>query len=630
MPPLTGRKHPYDFTLNAYPFNCYRPRGVPAWTINRVPDVAGQSGGSQTVPRHYRSGQSGFGWGQFIAENTYHYGISADLRYPGQFICGPLVYNMTLQGTGRTAVTGFFEKSSILYAIAGKWVNKITLNATPGSDAVAASGGWPYDLTTSNSGAVGTVGAEMDGNVVIGMTNASAANMVIFDGTNFTVMNGANVPKGVYLTSFYGDADEQLGLCFMSSGAPSAAWAAQGATLTTGANWTGYGGDYGVGNTSGTLTGLAAIERTLFIGMNDGLYYIDAQSERAPRLIKAIPRDSNNGVNMIADPAGLVWYPARAGLYLYDQANGTIDDVLPGRALPNRSGIIGLVTAITQFRGWTYVSVYDGTNSHIMTGRRREEGEPGYGPYIWHGALVKIASDKVTSMHVSSLVSPARLLFGLNSGDVKSIILPANGDNPLGDSTATFCASASIYFPADDFGIPSMYWQLSDVIIEAEGLGANTTVAVYERRDLGSWTQIGSTITASGRTVITPTTDKRFTRCELRLDLVNGDSSSTPVVRTCSAFALPRPTKRDIIQATVILDDEELSRQNIQSRYTAQALIDQLDTYDVGATYTLKHHWTGKEVSKTVIVLDCVKRLAKQEADKAAVYVGDLTLKIQA
>jgi len=630
MPGYEGRERQWDFTLNDYPFTVYRPRGVPAWRVAREPDIAGQGKGGQAVAHPYRSTHAGFGWGQMLAENTYHFGNPADGRYPMGSFCGPLVYSMTLQGTGRTAVTGFVEKGSILYAVAGKWVNKITLNAAPASDAVASTGGWPYDLTTGNSGAVGTVGVEFDGNIVFGATIASGASMTLFDGTNFTVMNGANVPEGAYLVKYYGDTDYQIATCALISSTPSAAWAAQGATLTTGTNWSGYAGDYGIGDTSGSFTGLAAVERTLFPAMNDGLYYIDGRSGRAPRIITAVPRDSNNGVNTFADSSGRIWYPTKAGLLLYDPASGTIDDITPGRALPNDSGIIGHCTAFAQFRAWTYTAVYDGTDSYIMAGRPREQGEPGYGSYVWHGALVKISSDKVTSMHISSLVSVPRLLFGLNSGDVKSILLPSNGDNPLSDSSASFAASGSLYFGADDLGQGGMYWNLETVVCETEMNHANSTVKVYDRRDLGSWTQIGSTITTSGRTVITPAADKRFSRLELRFDLVNGVSTSTPVVRVLTPQALPRPSLRNITYATVVLDDEALSRMGVPIRSSAAELATALATYDSGAVYTLKHHWTGTEVSETVEVVSFDQRMAYQEDAKAAVYLADVVFKVLA
>lgn len=629
MAGFEGKQHQWDFELNNFGFTTYKPRGVPAWRVGREPDLVGQAKGAQAVPRSYRSTHMGFGWGQMLADNTYHYGNPADGRYPMGAFCGPLVYSMTLQGTGRTAVTGFVEKGSIVYAVAGKWVNKITLNAAPASDAVASTGGWPYDLTTSNANAVGTVGVEFDGNIVFGMTVAAAAsaNMVIFDGTNWTVMDGANTPNGIYLVKYWGDTDYQIACCFNYSGTPSVAWAAQGATLTTGENWQGYTGSYGVGDTSSSFTGLAAVERTLFPAMNDGLYYIDGRSGRAPRLIAAVPRDSNNGVNTFADSTGKVWYPTKAGLLLYDPASGVIDDISPGRALPNDSGIIGPCTAFAQFRSWTYASVYDGTNSYIMAGRPREAGEPGYGSYIWHGALAKIASDKVTSMHISALVSPPRLLMGLNSGDVKSIILPSNGDNPLSDSAATFAAAGSVVYGADDYGGGGMRWNLETVVCETEMNHADSTVIVYERRDLGSWTQIGSTITTSGRTVITPASDKRFSRIELRFDMVNGASTGTPVVRVLAGQALPRPSLRNVIYTTVVLDDDALSLLGVPHRSAAQDLSTELETYDSAATYTLKHHWSGSEVSETVEVISFDRRIAYSEELKASVYLADLIFK---
>lgn len=629
MPGFQGRKHHWDFVVTNnsvdFPFICYRPKGVPSWDEARQPDVAGQYQSAQSKPRAYRSTHIGFGWGQFLEDNVYHYCTNLDSRFPQQSIMGPLVTTVTLSSTDSTnGVTGIFEYGTSLYTISGKWVNKIN----PSTDAVAATGGFPYDLTTGNAGAIGTVGVRFDANVVIGVTTASTANMVSFDGTStFTVLSGANVPKGAYLARYYEDTDWRLATVFLSSSNPSVAWIAQGAALNTGTNWAGYDGSYGVGDQGGTLTGLTALERTLYIGMSDGLYYID-RSGRAPLLIPAMPTDSGNGKNLLATAEGVVWYPCKSGLYLYDPNSGTIDNVAPGRGLPDRSGIAGTYTALANFRAWTFVSVYDGTDSYIMAGRRREEGEPGFGPYIWHGALAKISSTEVKSMHVSALVSPPRLWMGLKSGNVAYIKLPGNGDNPLLDSTYRYAASGSLYFGADDYGVGGMRWQLSDIILEAEGLSANTTVQVWERRDLGTWTSL-QTITSSGRTVITTTTDKRFQRIEKRLDIVNNDSTTTPVVRALTGNAIPRPSMRDVITATVLLDRETLSKLGMGTRKSAQDFLTEIDTWDNGAPVTLKYSWGGAEVSKTAIVISVHKRVIQQEGDEPAVYVADLVFRIQ-
>ena len=763
-----GRERPWDITLlgtdgvTSYPFTIFRVKDVPQWSVRREPDIAGQAGGTQDIEQAYRSTHSGFGWGQY-QPNTYHYGTSGvggtnstggcDCRFPQQAIVGPLVTTLTLSSTNSTVgVTGIFEKNSKIYTISGKYVNEID----PATDAVSAAGGFPYDLTTGNAGAIGTVGVPFDGNVIIGMTTASAANMVSFSGTStFTVLTDGsppadgNVPKGAYLARYYADTDWVLAAMFLSGSNPSVAWIAQGAALGTTENWTGYAGDYGVSDQSATMSGLCAVDRTLFPGMSDGAYYVEGQAQRAPLLIPAMPRASTNGVNIMATDEGNVIYPCASGLYLYDPNNGTIDNIAPGRGLPDRSGIFGTYTAIASFRAWTFVAVYDGTHSYIMAGRRREENEPGFGPYIWHGALAKIASTKVTSMFVSSLVSPPRLWLGLLSGNVAYIKLPSNGDNPLLDSANyRYAASGSLYYGADDFGIGGMRWNLEDVILEAEGLDANTTVQIWERRDLNSGTAqvetatvlgtigpagagnatvivtaanmsgtpktvsvavanddtasqvatkirttlaadvtVGAffsvsgsganvvltvksvvandatmnisiangtcsglttaatssnttagvdswvsvqTVSSNGRTAIATTGDKRFSRAELRLDITNGSSGSTPVIRVLAGHASRRPVMRDVISTTVILSDEMLSRLGIQTRYSAQDLLTQLKNLDVYSPTTLTHWWTGSESTNTVLLTALRPRVAMQEGDKAVGMVADLEMKVKA
>jgi hypothetical protein len=735
---VTGRDRPWDLDINGYPFEVVRDKnGVPNWAVPRSPDIAGQTTGVEDIERSYRSCHSGFGWSQYSAPNTYHYCTNMDARYPSQITMGPLVTAITQTSKNATVgVTGFFEYGSYLYTLSGRYCNRID----PSSDTVASAGGFPYDF---GSGTVATMGMRFDANVLIGFTGGTV-QIVKFDGTNFTADDDSLL--GAYFTKFWADTDYSLVQSFLSGNNPAVAWLAQTAEPFTIGNWAGSGGDYKIGDAGSTINSLAAIERTLFAGKTDGLYYLDGKSGRSPCLVPAVPTDSTNGLNMIADSQQRIWYPAKSGLYLYDSASGAIDDVSPGRGLPDRSGIQGLKTAIATFRSWTFVSVYDGTSTYIMAGRQREDGEAGYGPYIWHGALAKIVGDKVTSMHVSSLVSPPRLWFGLKSGDVSYIILPSNGDNPLNDSLCRYAASGSIYFSADDYGISGMRWNLQNLVIETEGVDANTTVAVYERRDLNSGTaqvetatvlgaitgggagnatvivtaanMTGSprtvsvavansdsailvagkirvalaadptvggffsvsgtganviltvknvvaddntmnisiangscsglttagtststtagvnswsllqTITTSGRTLIKTTGDKRFNRCELRLDVVNAVNTTTPVIRMLVGRAARRPTMTDIIRTSVLCTDSSASRMGVRNRYSGKDLLDQLDALQIYYPFTLKTWWTGSETSQTVLLTSLSKRVVSQQSDDSAALVADLEFRV--
>ncbi len=115
MQRLTGAIRPWDLELTigstVYPFTVARDeRDVPLWKVERTPDVAGYVGGVEDVPREYDSTHSGFGWGQYQAKDTYHFGVDYDGRFPQQGICGPLVNNITQSSKDSTnGVTGLFE-----------------------------------------------------------------------------------------------------------------------------------------------------------------------------------------------------------------------------------------------------------------------------------------------------------------------------------------------------------------------------------------------------------------------------------------------------------------------------------------------------------------------------------------
>lgn len=612
----TGRERQHDLMINGYPYQSVRSNGTPAWNIETVPEVEGQQQGAQFAEHAIRSLHSGFGWGQQLHDNTYHWGVNLDARFPMQVICGPLV-TAVAQVTNNGSVTGFFERGSYLYTCSGRYVNRID----PATDTVSAAGGYPKDL---GAGFAPSKPAAFDGKTYICSTSLNK-EVWSFDGTTWAQDNDSK--QGSYLAKFWADTYWGLAQAHLASSTPSIAWVAQGSDPFTAANWAAA---YEVGDQDSAITSLESLERTIFIGKTDGLYYMD-YTGRCPLIVPAVPKHANNGINMMADPAGQIWYPTQSGLYLFNPATGTIANAAPGYSLPNRSGIVGFYTALAQLRGWTYCSVYDGTDSYIMCGRERQPEEPGFGPYVWHGALVKILNAQVTSMHVSGLTTIPRLWFGLSTGNVSYIKLPTNGDNPLASSTCTFAASSSLYLPADDYGVGGMRWNLQSLVLEAEGLGATTTVQVYERRDLGSWVSL-QTVSASGRTAINTSGDKRFNRCELRLDIVNGSSSSTPVIRVLMGRAARRPAMYDLITAQVYCSDASLSRMGIQSRYSGKTLWDQLETLDEYYPVTISDYWTGSKRDQVVLVQHVSGGVARQNerGNDAAEQVATVVMKVVA
>ena len=626
IPKPTGQAHAWAIYINSLPYPVAMGKAGPVWETSRVPAIEGQSQGLQEVEREYRSGHSGYGWSQYVGPNTYHYAIGADLRFPSQLMCGPKITTI-LQSQKNTSVgvTGFFELGSYLYTLSGRYINRID----PATDTVTDNATFPY-----SSGGTGTLLTEaelFDGYAFI--ANSTLDYLLRLSGSTFTAMT--NAPLGQRLAKWWSETDWVLGISYTAKSTTWLAWLAQNTDANVAANWTGFANsDYSVGDADGSITGFVASERTPCIARNDGLFYLDREG-RAPLLVPAVPKDNNNGVNTIVDDSGQVWYPTKAGLYVRNLAEGRTEDVSPGRGLPDRSGIYGLKTAIAQFRSWFYVTVYDGTNSYLMAGRQREEGEPGFGSMIWHGALARFVGVKVTCMYISSLTDPPRLWFGLSSGHVAYMRLPANGDNPLSDTSYRFSDTATVYFPADDYGMQK--GNLSSFAIQVEGMSTGSSVTVNISRDrayTGSggliaelWTAIGS-IDENGTLIVSTKGDKRFARCEFRLDIVNGSSTSTPVVKILTGRATRRPELKDVIHTTVLCYDEALSRYGIPSRYTGRYLADQLKDLDEYFPVTLVDSWTGKEQESTVLVSTGAERIVRQEGDTAGGLAIDVTMKI--
>ena len=608
---ITGREREYDITLNGVPYTVLREKGRPVWSSQQVAKISGQQLGTQLEELRFDTFHLGMGYGQHWVNGGYHYTTAMDARFPKQLTLGPLVNSITL-ATGTETVKTLVELGSYIYAFGGRYINQID----PSDDSINDSGTvFPYDC---GAGYVVTDADYFDGSVYIWL---SSAHNILKLTTAPAITQASDTVQGHLGTKYW--ADTYYALARASGN--TVTWCSQGTNPFTAAGWVSA---YTIGESTASITGLAGLERTLYVAKSDGLYYID-KTGRTPCLIPATPISTNNGINTWIDSIGRVWYPTVSGLFVYESDTGSILNATPANKLPNTSSIYGRITAMAQWRGWYYAAVYNGTDTYILCGRERQQDEPGYGPVIWHGALATFASATCNCMLVSASTTPPRLWMGVGAG-IKYIKLPSNGENPLQDSNYTYAASGSIYFGASDWNAAGTYWNLQDIFIDIETMPSNSNVKVYYKLDSADWGQAGDTIYAAGRHNIALTDSALFNRCALRLDVTNGTSTSSVIIRSVVGRAVRKTEVVDQIQTTLLLGDDINSRTGIPARRDAASQSSLLKALPETGPVTLEDWWTGTKRSQTVNVMPVSESIYSQteKSNDPSRLVASVTMQV--
>lgn len=591
---MAGRERQWPLTIDGKTYWVYEKDGAPQWQTQLVPEVAGDQIRLAEEERPWTSWHAGFGWSHDAAEHTYHYALGIDARAPRQLIMGPLVTTLSTGASGN--VTCFAEAGGALYVVAGRYCHKIDSAddhcETPNDGANGKDFG---------AGVAATSATAFDSGLVVWLGNA--ADAWGFDGNATWAQLTTNHIKGAYGANFWASTFYALARSHTDSSDPCVAWLAQGNALDS----TDWSANYDVGDDTAAVTALCAKERTVWVSKTDGLYYVDATG-RTPRVFD-VPLASTNGQNSYLDQEGWLWYPSTSGLIRYNTLSGEVWDCSPARGQPNHSPIYGRPLCGRQHRGWHYWWFYNGTTSYLLAGRLRQQGEPGYGPMIWHGALVAVTG-QVTNCHITYTTNPPRLYWGVGQA-VQYIRLPANADNPLQDANYRYAASGSIYLPETAMGVAGTRWVPLQWVIDTERCTATTAVTIYAQLDGGGWQKVG-TATVSPRHVLpVPTGDWRHSRGALRLDFVNAASTSTPIVRSLVQRAARRVETRPLVTTALILSDKLLSHYGIQTRRSGQEMFKELERLSVAGAVTLTDNWPGYARSRQALVFTPRSQIVK-------------------
>lgn len=598
---MAEREHKWDWVINGKGYLVLRENGsgyltigegTPVYRSDAIPAIANEAPKIAEEERKYPSLHGGFGFARYLIPATYDFGDCIDTTQPRRIKMPPLITS----ATAPAAVTGgFVELGSNFFVAAGRYLCKVNTS----TDLVITPDNSDY-TKGFDAGASTVISSAIAWDSLIDVWFSSATDGRTYSGSAApTTLSGSNVQR-VYSAKFWSESANafvQVGSTTVS-GDPAVTWIAQGAALDSaiGGNWV---TQYDIGDDTRAITGVAGSKTMAWVAKTDGLYYVDGRSGKSMRVFEAYPIDGDNGEGIFADSMGRVWYPSKGGLLRYTPQTAMVEDVTPGRGLSHSETIYGRVRAVTQYKGWYYASIYNGTTSYIMVGRDRE-GEPGIGPVIWHGALAKLTGE-ITHLYVLGLTSPPRLYFaaGTTVGYIRI------------DAAYTYATTGKLYFPADNFESLGSRWNLAGFVFSCKGFNASTYADVYAKIDKGDW-QLVNRLQASGRVFLPiPSGDWRFTEIAFYLDLVNADTSTTPEIWGITMLATQRVYTRQLVQTSVVCSKRVLDHYGIRTRRSGPTMVNELDSLSVERPITADDYLTGEKRTRRFLVQPIHTRLAR-------------------
>ena len=326
-----------------------------------------------------------------------------------------------------------------------------------------------------------------------------------------------------------------------------------------GVNWA---SDTYVGETANNITGMFLSGDKLYVGKEDGLFWLDSEGgvhSVLPDELKV--NHSMDNFKYVSNWQTSTYFSLLRGMGEMTTAE-TFRPMGPLAEIDDISKV-GDVIGITSDKDWVYVAIDEGTNSIIYKGREFWTGQKlrwEWCPFIFLGtnacAIIRTAQHSTTDR---------RLWFGYGTNTAYVVL----SDNPLADSAARYSTSGWVRM-SYTYGTNPIYdklWQ--SAVIEASRVNSGTTTAA------GS----GESVSVSYRTetntfiglIIDPATtigvyETNFSsalnnkRIQFELDLASDTNTATPVVSFFQAKGIEKPTITRIHDAYYRIGDSPTDR----------------------------------------------------------------------
>lgn len=576
--------------INGAPYRLLRGERGRAWQAD-LQDEPPYSGGvpsliSEPQPTWHVGGlksQQGF-------PGTSEYGQNTSTRRPFSIRPSGKITTVTLSGNG-TPVTDFFELGGYLFTVGGRYVHRIDPNS---GDAVVQK-----DLGAS---VVGVSGAKWEGN--IGYVTTDAATQSLWKVVS--PYGTGNWSQTADVKAYLIDADIDRLYKIDRDGILKNA--VVGVDPFTEANWA---DSVQVGDGDSLATDLKVFERSVLIGMPDGLYGVGQEGRGIP-LIRRMATHADNCRGMTFwEPYMLV--PHSRGLFQF--MPGTAQSVGLEKEMLNHSPIQARFAWLVSEGQNAWGAIPVGSDTYILAGRNATGNEASFGPLVWDPELYFTGTSKAG--HLSNLTTTPRFWFG-KGNDVAYV--------QLSDTGTPWATSGNRYtnkLRFNDWG--SKHFPFFDIV--GAGLTANRhwTIAYSVDGAAFSDTDIsGATmrITSNGRQRFILPTSATGREIQFRLTFSSDSDAAMPEIVYFEAYAIPQSKKVPTYGVRLQLGPFKQDQTNIMA--SADEQLAALQALAENASPVLSTGPWGKDIRISVRNLTVTEQV--QEGSGNPEYVADVVV----
>jgi len=326
------------------------------------------------------------------------------------------------------------------------------------------------------------------------------------------------------------------------------------------------------------ITALVIYNNTPYVFTADRLFAVVEDKLQQIDIDFTSMADMHNGVNASVYNMFLM-FPLGYGL---ERLSGsTVDDIGPNRdaGLPDgRQGVISCMAPVVD-------CLYAGIDAGIVD----TSSVLAYNNFGWH-ELLRCAGqgDRLGALQYQVIPGGPNILWYGEGGAINYVLLPSKTSNPYLASGMNYALNGELITSWIDIGLvnANKFWH--ELTVNAENLDADTYITCYYQTDTDtdsdSWTLIGSSITSSGATTQSITTDDSLAgkRIRFKFVLASNIATATPRLVAWSLEAVARMQSKFSYALPVKIFDEQLLLDRTKESDTAVTIMAKLNEWADG------------------------------------------------
>ncbi len=382
-----------------------------------------------------------------------------------------------------------------------------------------------------------------------------------------------------------------------------------------------------IGAADTNITCLKELGGTIFIGKEDGYYYLD--SSGIPHGIGSnmkAEQNTYNGWGSKTWDGKIYWLTGTANLWEYD--DGDMLNLSPSLFTTNDTDFDGIVQAAVGDSTYFHIAVDNGTKTEILAGRW--EIVNGYTDWRWH-PIAEITLTGVQSMAITSVFKKRLYITSTDATEnIYYLNLPTSYGNVAGDTNLTFQTG----------GYLETYWYAANLIDDVKAFvkttlallncdGTNYWTVAYKKYGDSSWTDIDNFGDGSetDQTAYIPDdsggNDPKTKWIKFKYTCTSDGAAPVPQMLGMDCRGIWYPTKRKIITAQIKCEDNITVKSGAKDTQTEKDIRDFLNTaYDTQWPLAFyPPYWKASSDTKYVKIIDPFRHKPTEIA-RGGIYKG--------